>query len=89
MLDCRTTCGGLLRQEGAQALPALSRQFLQGGQRDGVDLPVGWKRMLACPTSHMAVLSDGLMHAPEVGPVQTQHSSPVRLVSSVEQTMDL
>jgi len=65
MLDRRTTCSCLLRQERTEVLPALGSQFLQGGQRDGQGLPLRRKRMLACSARHMAVLSDGLMEAPE------------------------
>jgi hypothetical protein len=65
MLDRRTACGGLLRQERTESLPALSSEFLQGCQRDGLCNPVRRKRMLQGPASHVAALSDGLMNAPE------------------------
>ena len=65
MLDRRTACGGLLRQERTELLPTLRSEFFQRCQRDGRSLPVRRKRMLECPASHVAALSNGLMNAPE------------------------
>ena len=89
MLDCRTTCGGLPRQERKEVLPALLSQFLQGCQRDGRGLRVRRKRMLTCPARHMAALSHGLMDASEAKPVQTERPLSVRLVQGLEQEMHL
>jgi hypothetical protein len=88
MISGWTACGGLRRQEGTQLLRALSSQLLQASQRHGLSFPVGEKRMLAGPTSHMAARSSGLMRPPEVGPVQPQRSSPRWLVPGLQQTMD-
>jgi hypothetical protein len=66
MLDRRTPCRSLLGEEGTELLPALGRQFLQAEQRNGLDLRVGGKGMLACSTNDMVTLSQGLMRTPEV-----------------------
>jgi hypothetical protein len=65
MLNCRTACGGLLRQERTELLPALSSELLQAGQRNGLYNPVRRQRMLPGPACHVTALRDGLMNAPE------------------------
>src|SRR5260370_14969968 len=89
MLNCRTSGGGLRRQEGTELFPSLCCQFLQACHRNWLEHSLRWKRMASCTPCLMATFRHGLMPAAETGPAQTHGLSPVPVLLRLPQAIPL